>query len=54
MLDTVAGVDLNLNVPITAALHLELARAALQHQMSREALVQSWIVQHLEKQRTAI
>ncbi len=53
MLDSVAGVDLNLSVPIPAVLHLQLARAALQRQMTREALVQSWIVQHLEEQRTA-
>ena len=53
MLDAVAGVDLHLNVPIPATLHFELARAALQRQMSREALVQSWIVQHLEQQGTA-
>ena len=53
MLDAVAGVDLHLNVPIPAALHLELARMAMQRQTTREALVQSWIVQQLEGQRTA-
>ena len=51
MLDAVAGTDLHLNVPIPAALHLELARVALQRHMTREALVQSWIVQRLEEQR---
>ena len=41
-LDSVAGVDLHLNVSIPAALHLELARVALQRQTTR-----------LEEQRAA-
>ena len=51
MLDAVAGADFHLNVSIPASLHFELARLAAQRQMSREALVQSWIVQRLEEQR---
>ena len=53
MLDAVAGTELNLNVPIPAALHIELVREALKRQTTREALVQSWIVQRLEGQRVA-
>ena len=53
MLDAMSDADLHLNVPIPAALHLELARVALQRHTTREALVQSWIVQHLEEQRAA-
>ncbi len=51
MLEAVAGAELHLNVPIPATLHFELAQAAIQRRITREALVQSWIVQHLQELR---
>ena len=55
MLDAVAALDMDsyLSVPILAAQYLRLKQLASQHQTTGEALVQSWIAQHLTEQKTA-